>query len=568
MPTYYIDPVNGADGNDGLGWWRLAYTAGHTAAPAPGATVTGAGGATGIILSTTLSSGTWAGNNAVGYFYMYGRNATAFANGENITWTGGSATNNQGTPYDSIYSSFKTIHKTFAAGDIINIAKCAEIAQSGTATATTGSLSVTGISGWTPAAYDIIRFDTDNTLYMVRSFTGSTITLYRPYRGTTGAGKVINKLTLHVLGSNNDLLPTGGVGTASNLITVNGGMDVTINTRLGFSIWSGNYGCFQNGAFWNLSNIGFYNIGSSPSPNPTDCIYNSYFAFRWDPRQQFYLGYLRYTINGLVVEGTAFNLYGIGISINNLECAYPSGPGLNTGVMVRSTINNLIVTGYAGQPCVRLGNFNIIDTVFVDPILDELNVGCDLVEEYATAIYRKNLIFRNPTVGSGALVVFNGASYYGDFEFANINGDPTKQSKYYGSGETNKHVAIQTREDTVYHNAAPSVKVALQQSIYAFKETFKIPCDAGVTKTISVYFRKNSSYGSVTLPIMRLRWLTGTAPGVVSNIYDVTMVDTNDTFLQYSHAVTPSIKGAIIMELIFQSVNSGAIAYYDDIGVA
>jgi hypothetical protein len=46
------------------------------------------------------------------------------------------------------------------------------------------------------------------------------------------------------------------------------------------------------------------------------------------------------------------------------------------------------------------------------------------------------------------------------------------------------------------------------------------------------------------------------------------MADTDDTWVQVSYAVTPSVKGAVIMELIFQSANSGAIAWYDDIGVA
>ena len=27
MTTYFVDPVNGLDANDGLGWWRLAFHA-------------------------------------------------------------------------------------------------------------------------------------------------------------------------------------------------------------------------------------------------------------------------------------------------------------------------------------------------------------------------------------------------------------------------------------------------------------------------------------------------------------------------------------------------------------
>ena len=240
MPIYYVDPVNGLDTNDGLGWWRLAYTAGHTAAPAPGATITGNGGATGIILSVTLSSGTWGGNNAAGYFYMYGRNATAFANGENITWTGGSATNNQGTPYDSIYSSFKTLHKTFAAGDVVNVAQSVETAQPGTATATKGSLSVTGISGWTPAQYQLIRFVGDNEVYSIANYSSGTITLYRPYRGTTNSGKTINLFTIpQTVSSNNDLVMAGS-GTPTSYITINCGVNPATNVQTGYTVWNFN----------------------------------------------------------------------------------------------------------------------------------------------------------------------------------------------------------------------------------------------------------------------------------------------------------------------------------------
>jgi hypothetical protein len=66
---------------------------------------------------------------------------------------------------------------------------------------------------------------------------------------------------------------------------------------------------------------------------------------------------------------------------------------------------------------------------------------------------------------------------------------------------------------------------------------------------------------------MRLRWLTGTAGALVSNVYDSAMSDTNDSFVQVSHAVTPSVQGVIIMELIFLPGANGAIGWYDDIGV-
>ena len=124
MPIYHIDPANGNDANDGLGWFKLAYASGLGAQPVAGETVTGAGGAAANIIAVT---GTWATSGTI---YLYNRNATAFANGENITFSGGgSCTNAQGSPYDAVNSAFKTDKKTFAAGDIVKSLRCVETGQ-------------------------------------------------------------------------------------------------------------------------------------------------------------------------------------------------------------------------------------------------------------------------------------------------------------------------------------------------------------------------------------------------------------------------------------------------------
>ena len=73
--------------------------------------------------------------------------------------------------------------------------------------------------------------------------------------------------------------------------------------------------------------------------------------------------------------------------------------------------------------------------------------------------------------------------------------------------------------------------------------------------------------GAATLPIMRLRWLTGTAGALVSNSYDVTMPNTDNAWQTLSHTVQPTVQGVIILEIIAQSLNAGAALWYDDIGV-
>ena len=53
------------------------------------ATITGAGGATGVVKKVVVESGTWAGNDAAGYVVLYSRNGTAFVNNETLTGSSG-----------------------------------------------------------------------------------------------------------------------------------------------------------------------------------------------------------------------------------------------------------------------------------------------------------------------------------------------------------------------------------------------------------------------------------------------------------------------------------------------
>jgi hypothetical protein len=669
MTTYYIDPVNGLDTNDGLGWWRLAYTAGQTAAPAPGATITGAGGATGKILSVTLSSGTWVGNNAAGYFYLYGRNGTAFANGENITWTGGSATNNQGTPYDAIYSSFKTIKKSWAAGDVINYAQCAETAQAGTVTATKGSISVSTTNDLSAAcpAYSHIRINNDTTIYMVKAISSSVITLFRPYRGNTSAGYGITKLTL-VTQTTGDFVPVASTGTSANHITLNGGMNPATNTQDGFSIASGGGSGYGLGgsaggtlAYWDLYRFGFYYFDRPYNIAFSYCTINNLYAFRTTSQFSYSvnMGFFNSTINAFVSEMGKFALGSnawafVNSVINDLETADHTDAGLYLQSAYQTDFYRWKNAGWSGQNALYLYSLAIAGIQgarFYDAVLDERGSGCPQIVTYGSGGGSVDIIFINPMIGVGALFSSGTYGMPGFIGFENVNGVAT-DNRLVGSilYESGNHFNTLWSDNLNFNTAAPSAKVALNQSAYAFVRRHFIPCDAGVLKTISVYFMKNSNpistatlntagsgyavgdlisvtqagagssilqvatisgsgvatfnilsggynysvanalltttltgagsgckinvtaigtgYGSATLPIMRLHWLTGSAGSLVSNVHDVPMADTNNAWLKYSYAVTPSVKGVIIMELIFQSANAGAIAWYDDIGVA
>ena len=474
---------------------------------------------------------------------------------------------------------FKTLKKTFAAGDTILVAKSAETAAAGTVTATTGSASVATTNDLSAVCpqYTIIRIGGDDNLYMVKAVTSSVITLYRPYRGTTGAGKGLTYYTGLPTSASDDWKPTSMPGTSASHITIKGGVNTASPpTQDGFTILYGNNAVYcLDGTyiFADISRVATLHWQTPWSAALTDCSLNLCFNFRatLQAGQGGAVNNWSRVTGNYVSELGRFS-YGIPLysCVLTIETAETAQPGFNLG----SGVYNCVLTWKNAQatsttyPAIDF-NSNILETRFISPIFDELAVGGKNIRVgYGGSFFIDNVVMDLPTFGAGAVLSMDGYYYvYGKISMSNVGGSATDHRTYIFNAEKAIYTLL-SYDASTYHTAAPSAKITLYQSIFPVTIKHLIPCDAGVTKTISVYFRKNSSYGSITLPIMRLRWMTGTAPNLVANVYDVTMVDTNDTFLQYSYAVTPSVQGAVIMELIFQSANSGAIAWYDDIGVA
>ena len=470
---------------------------------------------------------------------------------------------------------WKTLKKTFAAGDTILVAKSPETAAAGTVTATTGSASVATTNDLTAVCpqYTIIRIGGDDTLYMVRSITASAITLHRPYRGATGSGKGLTYYTGLPTSASQDWYPTSMSGTSASHITIKGGVDTTNPpTQNGFTVLYGagnTYCLYGTYTFADLSRVATLYWTYPWTATLNDCTLDLCFDFR-ATQAGLGNGWNRVTGN-FVSELGRFSqgiyLYGC---VLTLETAEVSAPGWN---ITGSFISNCIITLRNAQatstsnPALQI-TASVFNTYIIDSFFDELAVGGTNIYVYVTGVLNR-LVIQNPTFGAGAALALptGGYSPSGSIAMTNVGGSSTDHRTYIFNSELNKYTLL-SYDASVYHTAAPSAKVSLFQSAYPTTIPHYIPCDAGVQKTISVWFRKNSSYGSATLPIMRLRWMTGTAPNLVSNVHDETMADTNDTWLQQSYTVTPSVTGAIVMELIFQSAAAGAIAWYDDIGVA
>jgi hypothetical protein len=132
---FYCDYENGNDATTAipLGWWSAGYTSGSGAQPEQDQTATGGStGSTVKVTVCTVSSGTWAGGDAAGTLYWYGKSA-AFA-AETLTFSTTSATCSIAA--DFTYCAWKTFNNGATAartapGDTIRVAKSQGFANVG-----------------------------------------------------------------------------------------------------------------------------------------------------------------------------------------------------------------------------------------------------------------------------------------------------------------------------------------------------------------------------------------------------------------------------------------------------
>lgn len=485
--------------------------------------------------------------------------------------------------------AWQTLKHSFADGDVISIAKSVETAAAGTVTATKGSVTVTTTNDLTGviSQYTVIRISNDPTIYMVQAITSTTITLYRPYRGTTGSGYGITYYTGLPTSAGGDWQPTAMIGAPNNFITVQGGINPSNNQQDGFTILYGNNAANEviKGT-WQYTNISrvatlHWNYGGWGA-NIVDSIISSCFNFRSGAYGPGYGGgWYRSKINGFVNELSYFG-YNFTIKyseIDGLETAHPSQAGMYfQATFIQNLFKNWKNAGYSGQAAIRLQASAYKSNRFLDAVFDELASGCPnfLVGSADVYIDDEGLVFINPTIGSGSLYSFystySGYGLTGYIRLSQVNGNPDDERIIIGSGtgHYNKY-ALLTKDLSTYHSAAPSAKISLYQPSNPILLRHFIPCDAGIQKTVSLWMMKNASYGSngagTAQPIMRLHWLTGTTGALVSNVQDVSLAD-NTNWQQLSQTITPSVKGMVIMELIFQSANAGATVWYDDIEVS
>jgi hypothetical protein len=470
-------------------------------------------------------------------------------------------------------TALKTVTGDYVSDEILRFAKTPETACAGTVTATNGSASVNTTNDLTGvlAQYSIVRIGGDDDMHMIKEITSGGLTLYRPYQGITGAGKSMTRYAAADLpaAGENYFAPVTMIGTDGHRIEVQGGVNTSNNVQDGFTLINGNGGVnfFHSGYeqyFANFSRLGCYYYSYPVSNNSYDCNLDKFYCFRATTRFSLAGGWWRFTGN-MVSElgGFAANRYFYDCDLT-VQTAEATRAGLTCYSMFNTIIrlrNASTGSGEANSAVVFTGSNNGLR--LIDPILDQLGSGVQNFCVYTGDTYA---IVQNPTVGAGALITWPGTSLSpGRIGFSCINGNPNNNQEAICNST---FFGIVSQDMAVYHTVAPGAKVWIGKAGAIVTRKHLIPCEAGVAKTISVWLRKNSTYGSLTRPKMRLRWYTGASGALVSNEHEEVMPNTNDAFCQVSYTVTPSQKGAIILEVVFESLNVGATAWYSDIGVA
>ncbi len=486
-----------------------------------------------------------------------------------------------GTSWANAWKKLTGHSANISAGDTILVKKSPETDLSShfTCSCTKGSRDVTPSSDPTAhlSQYDILRFDSENTIYMVRSVSASKIELYRPYRGESGSGKAPKKLTKFSVGSGDWKCENDG--TSSSKILLKGGINTSNDSQDGFTVLDvggGTFG-FQGNSreWWEVSRLCMHHASYSWDGHAVGFKLKDCFGTR---AGGFNMGLEGCEAEGLVLEddfvsgGPTF----LDTKFTDLEIFPCSGYSCISAYRLKNVIFIRYKNGH-GEAGLNLKDYGSQDMEFIDSVFGEAQGHSSADIRFASsATHFTRLLFRNCKFNSSNLFGFAVGSYkaFGNVLFEHFNQTENDHrvasfnefSGRYKPKEGAVSVYIK-REKREYKNSAPSVKVELNQASHPVVCKHLIPCEANQQKTISVWLRKNSSYGSSTRPKMKLKWITGSFPNITWNEHEVEIPDENDTWKQVSYSVTPSVKGAIEVEIIFQSSNAGAIAWYDDLEV-
>jgi len=487
-------------------------------------------------------------------------------------------TANDGLSYTRPFHTHK--NKSLSAGDVVTFAESGFYAQPGTVTVTAGSLSVTTAVdlGGTILCNDVVSFGSDDVLYSVSAITSTTITLYRPYRGTSSSGVTIYKLRGVIL---TDLYGwnTGSYkGFADKNIVLQGGINRSTGLTTGWTLFDqlGNYGvsdtqpyiAYKKFGFMNMSTY-YFNVLSAGG------IYEDIYLGNDSRLQASTGGAYQITCTRVVSEANSY-----------FELQYIYGGVFNDcEIFGTYTVRGIYLN------TVQYLTFNNLKTGQFPKLLEIINDAHDIV-------------FRNSKFGDGVAHTYfltstsSSQTFFGNLAFVNCYIDPATTFMYtqyatqriagelsfehyqqtqndhrtfiYVGSPSGTYAGIQYRDAATYRTSVPSVRIDLTTGgQLPIVKRFYVPCLSSETSTISVYVRMNAAYlnNFHTLPKMVVRTISGTSPNFIWVDTESVASATADTWLQLSKTVTPSIDSVVEVFLYFQSVDTAAQCWFDDFDV-
>ena len=142
----------------------------------------------------------------------------------------------------------------------------------------------------------------------------------------------------------------------------------------------------------------------------------------------------------------------------------------------------------------------------------------------------------------------------------NRNSDVTAQELWMVGGTFKRDNSVKKRSNASI-SCNPYKDAPTGTPILPATYTVTFPAAAGSTSIVEGYLRKNSSYGSLTLPTVTISGLTHTGSDTF------TMTDSTDTWEKYTLSVTNTsgIDGNFTITFSAQSTNTSALCYFSGI---
>jgi hypothetical protein len=540
--------------------YSVAFTGGTAAAPAPGTTVTGgSSGSTAIVITSTLSGGTWAGGDAAGTMFVYSRSAAFSAEqvdfgGNHFHIAGDFAQGNLGSSIASIalYSgaTAPTASKYLYVDDFI---ACTTNGLNLQSLISKNSLEQGGDEGW----------------YGIQSINGVTVLLDndtntkgnagRGYYGTTEKVPTYKRETIKtaLAASSSDAVQTiQESGSAGLLEFYEGGYDTSTNQQTGETFFDGlngnGYGLYSSSINYNRTNYinsyrylrGFYRSGSS------GWSIGAYMAGNC-------------TYNGLYEVTSSY-----ANSISILKC-YNCGDsgvsfGSNTFQIVGTCVSNSNGIGGIGSGISFNGNGSIINNAIAcnNAVNGVSFAGYDCYIRTLTTASNASVALKNTAgnnyIGQASIsegTIANGATANCNSHLFITAADGINHYIYTDGGTIiGQQVTRHTASGIAWKFAPDSTRVSTYPLIMLIAEIF---CPANVQTTCSVWVKKDSAANIAASLVIRGCQIAG------STYDNVTTASNTTDWQQLTVGITPTVSGTVQVEADAWYVSGVSYAYFD-----